>query len=153
MTYRVTFAVDPHPFSRGGSVAICAVSALHLFQAFMLVWVHSAGNATPLRALLFVFWQFGVGLWLAIPLLSITATSALVATTFRLGWVRLFMLAPQHLFLGIMAAGGLYAAYRGTYLDGTVIPWGHILVDQLPVTALWVIHTSAILRRAWDPNG
>jgi hypothetical protein len=41
----------------------------------------------------------------------------------------------------------------GPPLDGTVEPWEHIAADQTALLALFVIHTSAILRRARDPRG
>jgi hypothetical protein len=154
MTRRLLATLDPHPFARGGSVAICAVSVMHLIQAGLLLWSPAAGNATGMRALLTVLDAAGGGSAEgAAPAMVIAALLAAAGALLRLGWVRLLIFVPQHLVLGVMALGGLYAASRGAYLDGTVIGWEHILADQLPLAALFVVHSSAILRRAWDPNG
>lgn len=144
---------DPHPLVRGGSIVICTVSTMHILQASLLAYSHVAGNATPLWGLLYVLRNFGVSEAAAVPVIITTAALALGGTLLRLGWIRLALFFPQHFFLGVMALAGLYAASRGSYLDGTVISWVHILTDQLPVTALFIIHTSAIMRRAWDPDG
>jgi hypothetical protein len=153
MPFRVRLSLDPHPFSRGGSVAICAVSLLHFIQATLYLYSDVAGNATPLRGLLYVFWAFGIAPKLAIPILMVSAMLGLVGALCRLGWIRLAIFLPQHLCLGIMAGGGVFAAWQGAYLDGTALPWVHILVDQIPVSAIFLVHTSAIVRRARDPNG
>lgn len=153
MPYRVRLERDPHPFARGGSFAICAVSVMHAAQAGLLFWTHAGGDSTPVRALLFILWTFGIGPRVAIPILITTSALAMLGAMCRLGWVRLLVFVPQHFCLGVMAFGGLYAASRGSYLDGVVMPWGHILTDQLPISALFAVHTSAIVRRARDPNG
>jgi hypothetical protein len=145
---------DPHPFARGGSVAICTVSLMHVVQSLMISVWPASGNATPLRALLYVSEGFGIDSdWVVVTLLILSALLGLTGALLRLGYIRLMMFVPQHFFLGVMAIGGLYAAWEGQYLDGTVMPWSHILSDQMPVTVLFLVHSSAILRRARDPNG
>ncbi len=153
MPHRVRLELDPHPFSRGGSAAICAVSGMHFLQAVLLLSTTTAGNATPLRGFLYFLWAFDVGLWTAPWFLVAAATLGLIGALFRLGWIRLAVFLPQHFFLGIMAGGGMYAAWQGVYLDGTPMSWAHILTDQVPVSVLFFVYSSAIVRRARDPNG
>lgn len=147
--------LDPHPFSRGGSIAIISICAMHIMQASLLLYSPAAGNATSMKALLLTILALGIpGNDRALSYtMIITALLALYGAMFRVGKIRLAVFIPQHLMLGVMAIGGLWAAAHGAYLDGTAMPWVHILADQLGIVALFVVHTSAIIRRAQDPNG
>lgn len=153
MTYIPYVEFDPHPFARGGSVAICSVSFMHIIQAILLFFLPAAGDATNMKAFLIFLKTVHVGLESTSVILIVTAILALFAALMRLGWIRLALFLPQHFILGIMTIGGLYAAYIGSYLDGTVMQWEHIFTDQLPLTILFIVHSSAIIRRARDPNG
>lgn len=159
LSWHPRFSIDPHPFARGGSVAICAVSAMHIAQAVLLMQSSAAANATPISALIYVFAKFGsaVGLpyfvWWLPPALCASAALALVGALFRLGWIRLAIFIPQHFLLGAMVVGSIYAVGQGAYLDGTVKPWQHIAADQIGMLALFIVYSSAILRRCSDPDG
>lgn len=155
MSFEPRFELDRDWFARGGSVAIVCVSILHIIQAGLLLYSADTVNSTGLLAILISLRSVyeGNGLPVIITTMAITAMISLVGAIFRLGWLRLALFLPQHFLLGIMAIGGVAAAIQGHYLDGTVIPWSHILADQLSMTALFVIHSSAIVRRAGDPNG
>lgn len=126
---------------------------MHLCQAFLMLLYPSAAGATPTLALLSTLHALyrPDGPHLMSAIMMATADLALVGAMFPVGRWRLAMLLPQHLILGIMALGGWLAVSQGAYLDGTVIPWPHILVDQVTVTAIWVMHSNAILRRARAP--
>lgn len=152
MTAKLRRHFDLYPFARSGTVTICAVSAMHLVQATLILASGPAVKATATEAVLKVFRVVGApdGADFMAALLLASALSALAGTFLRLGWPRLAILLPQHLTLGIMAFGGVVAAAHGTYLDGTAIPWSHIVTDQIGYAALFVAHTSAILRRARD---
>ena len=155
MPFKPRLEIDRHWFARGGSVAIVCVSVLHIIQAGLLLHSAETVNSTSLLALVISLHTVYSGD--ALPVVSttmiITAMISLVGALFRLGWFRLALFMPQHFLLGIMAIGGIAASIQGHYLDGTVIAWSHILADQLSMTALFVIHSSAIIRRAGDPNG
>lgn len=144
--------LDLHPFARGGSVAIVAISLMHITQATLWMLFPAASNATCMMALLITFRAIHEARILP-TIMIVTAVLALVGAVSRIGWLRLVIFLPQHFMLGVMAVGGLGAAVLGMYLDGTVKQWSHILSDQLPLVALFAIHTSAIIRRARDPNG
>ena len=135
-------------FGKKGSAVICVVSWMHIIQAGLYLENQVAGNATCMRAIVFVFETFGISLGLLVPLFLITAILAMVGALANLGWGRLMIFMPQHFFLGVMAIGGIFASMAGHYLDGTVVQWQHILTDQLPMVALFVVHSSSIIRRA-----
>lgn len=144
-----------HPFARSGTIPICAVSAVHVIQAAMVLISTTAANATPLFELVNLFHALYSpdGTHALATMMLTSAVLALVGALFQIGPARLILFIPQHFLLGVMALGGLAAAAQGSYLDGTIKPWQHILTDQIPVTALFVIHSFAILRRADEPNG
>lgn len=149
-------ALDPHPFARGGSWAIVCVSAMHIFQAaMMLTWPVKAYSATSLIALLKVFHVLGSpdGTHFLSAVMIASALFGLWGATCRMGWARLAVFVPQHILLGIMTGGAVWAWLLGHYLDGTVVPWQHIATDQIVLIALFAVHTSAIVRRCRDPNG
>jgi hypothetical protein len=111
--------------------------------------------ATNLKAVLLAFGFFHLptaapDLQMA---LCVGAALALVGAAFRVGLLRIAIFVPQHLLLGGMAWGGLLASYQGNYLDGTSMAWVHINADQVGYVALFVVHSSAIVRRCRDPNG
>jgi hypothetical protein len=146
---------DPHPFARGGSVAIVSTSIMHMMQAAMMWEWPSAAGSTGLIAVIHVMGVIGApeSRVFAGSVMMLSAGMALIGAYYRLGYVRLLLFTLQHFVLGVMAAGGVWAVVRGRYLDGTVIPAPHIFTDQCVLIALFVIHTSAIIRRCRDPNG
>lgn len=147
--------LDPHPFARGGSVAIVSVSVVHLVDTLWMLIFPVSRDATCMSAIISV--MHAVAPWLGINglavFMAISAVVALMGAFCRLGFIRLAAFLPQHLFLGMMTAGGLYAAKAGAYLDGTVMAGAHVFTDQNMYIAMFVVHSSAILRRARDPNG
>ncbi len=153
MTFAPRWEFDPHPFLRGGSVAIVSVSVMHIIQAMLWIWSPAAAHASNMRAFLILLETVGVHSRAGSVILVTMAVSAIVGATMRLGWGRIATFLPQHFILGVMTFGGLYASYLGHYLDGTVMEWEHILTDQMPLAALFIVHSSAIIRRARDPNG
>lgn len=133
---------------------------MHVVQASLMMYSLTTGDATCMTAMLLTIAQ--VAKWLGTPdhysqeltiLLFVTATLAMVGVLFRLGRIRLAIFLPQNVVLGVMMVGGICAAWQGAYLDGTVIPWPHILADQLWTAILLLVHTRAIVKRAQDPNG
>ncbi len=147
--------LDPHPFSRGGSWAILTISMMHIYQALILSWWPQALRATDMTALFLALRM--INLQIHVPSLQIimilSSILALIGAFFRVGRIRLIVFLPQHLIIGAMAWGGLYASYVGHYLDGTHVSWAHISVDQIGYLSLFSIHSSAIIRRYRDPNG
>jgi hypothetical protein len=151
------WSLDPHPFARGGSVAIICVCVVHVVMALLLAVDSSAAGATEMTALIYAFQYF---LGVACPAHScliatmiVSALLALIGALMRIGRVRLAIFFPQHVLLIVMAGGGCWAIVQGAYLDGTVMPRAHIAAGELAVVALCAIHSSAIVRRARDPNG
>lgn len=142
------------PWARAGTITICSVSVLHAFQAVVLVAWPAAIGATPLLALRDVLTAVGVRdpVHAVGSLLIASAVQALAGAFWRLGKGRVWMLLLQHFLLGIMACGGIVAAVMGHYLDGTLIPWPHIVTDQAPLSALFIAHSFAILQRCWEPE-
>jgi hypothetical protein len=153
MPYDIRFELDPNPFARGGSVAIFCVSLMHILQAMLIFDSNYTLNATGIKALNIVFDKLDFDINYLAGLMIFTAILALFGTLMRLGWVRLAIFIPQHFILGVSALGGAFATINGAYLDGTVIAWQHIMADQTPAAMLFAVHSSAILRRARDPNG
>lgn len=139
--------------TRNGSVVICSVSALHIFQAVMILTWPSAGAATGLLGIWLVchdILRAPDGMHFVAAVMLVSAGMALIGTLCSLGRVRLSLFMLQHLLLGIMAGAGVLASVRGTYLDGTIIPWQHIATDQAIILAFFVAHSWAILERSFD---
>lgn len=137
------------PFMRLSTTVICGISLLHLYQGGMMLASPHAIGATPLLALRMVIHLFGLRHsheWLGVGLI-ISALVAIAAAFGRVGRARIWALTPQHLVLGIEAAGGIWATAIGRYLDGTVIPWQHISTDQAPTAILFLVHTAAVIWR------
>jgi hypothetical protein len=146
--------LDPHPFERDGTFTIFVISAVSLVQAGLLVFRPVSGHATAVMALLVTFsYLLGNHPDIVAAIMAACAVLALAAAVLKIGWARLALFAPQQFLLFAMAAGGLLAAWNGTYLDGTVIAWSHILSDQLVTAGLFAIHWNATVRRARDPYG
>jgi hypothetical protein len=133
------------------SIAIYAVAVMHLFQVIMISYSRVAVNATGTTALLHSFETVGLGLYSMIFSMILASMLAIAGMLMDFDKLKPFLFLPQHFFLGIMMAGGMIAAYRGQYLDGTVIAGEHILTDQLPFAALFVIHSVAIVRAIGSP--
>lgn len=156
MSYTPTVKIDNRPFARGGSVTIVVVSLVHIYQAILWsIWPAQTGGATCLIYLLRSMHALDSpdGATFASLMMIAGAILALIGALFRFGWIRILLFIPQQAILCFMAGGGMVAVQQGAYLDGTVIPWQHISADQIWPLAVLVIHTSAILRRCWDPNG
>lgn len=147
--------LDKHPFARGGSVAIVVVSLVHIYQAVLWLRYPATGGATCLIYVLHAMHALDSpdGRIFASSVMILAAILALIGGLFRFGWIRILLFIPQQALLCFMAGGGVVAIQQGAYLDGTIMPWQHISADQIWPIAVLVIHTSAILRRCWDPNG
>lgn len=146
---------DLRPFARGGSVAIVAISVGHIIIAILLYRWKEVLDATNVDGILLAFRYLhlvkgipGLQVWM-----YVATILALFGAFFRVGWIRIIVFLPQHALLGAMTWGGILAAYQGSYLDGTPMSWAHIFVDQIGYPILFIIHSSAILRRCKDPNG
>jgi hypothetical protein len=129
---------------------------MHIAQAGLLLHSSSAGGATNLMSLQIVFsalGSHGYGGRLVAAIMISAAILALIGALFRLGRIRLLLFMPQLFCLGVMAIGGLSAAWSGAYLDHTPMPWDHILADQLPSGILFGIYWNAIIWRGREPNG
>lgn len=148
--------LDPQPFSRQGTATIVIVAGLLLAHAGLVLVSLNAASATNLQSVVMIFRQIGLSGGVQPLLVSVLVAAILMALAgalLRLGWVRLCLLMPIHFLLGTMAWGSILTVYRGSYLDGTVIPWQHIAADQSSYPALFLIYTFAILRRSSDPDG
>lgn len=143
------------PLQRNGSVSIVAVSLMHIYQMYLLAHWPATVNATSILALQIIekLIYSHDGLRYIILAVWLSAIAALIGTLCKIERGRLFIFLPQHLFLGIMAFGGLWAMWKGHYLDGTKIPWPHISADQVAYIVLFAIHSYAIIRRCHDPDG
>ena len=150
MLKRLGIEFDPHPFIRDGSVCIVSVSVMHILRGFMLMQFPATGRATDVIMFLTVFHASKIGAEL---LLISGGFLGFFGAVLRLGFIRLMLFLPQHFFLGIMALGALVAVIQGSYLDGVIMEPSHILADQLPIFALFIVHSSAIIRRSRAPNG
>lgn len=160
MKYIPKIEFDKHPFLRAGSFVIICISIMQIIQGILRLYSPYAGDATNIKALLMFLKNIGIdyiylGLSYEIKpwILVIAGVLGLFGTLLRLGWIRIASFIPQHFILGTMAIGAIYAAYIGQYLDGTPMHWEHILTDQIPVIALFLVHSNAIIRRVNDPNG
>ena len=151
MLKRLGIEFDLHPFIRGGSVCIVSVSVMHILQGFMLMQFPATGRATDVIMFLTVFHASKIEAELL--LISGGFLGFFFWAVLRLGFIRLMLFLPQHFFLGIMALGALVAVVQGSYLDGVIMEPSHILADQLPIFALFIVHSSAIIRRSRAPNG
>lgn len=139
-------------------MCICVASIILAWVAWLLTTCPATANATPVGALIYI--GFLVGRALGLPdvirwlpeILWASAALSLTGTLFRLGWIRLALFLPENLILGCMATGGVIAAVHGSYLDGTIKPWQHISADQAFCLGFYIVHLSAIWRRAGDTN-
>lgn len=136
-------------------MAIVAIALMHVYQSWLMYKNVAALGATNLTAVLlaFRFNHLANGMAYMQLMMCAAAALALFGAFCRLGWVRIVIFIPQHLILGAMAWGGVYAAHVGHYLDKTPMAWSHISADQFGYVALFVVHSSAIVRRCRDPNG
>lgn len=147
--------LSPKPLSRNGAFTIITVSTMHIVQAVIVLFNAQAARATPLMSLVQLMHKIYPpdGTHLLALVMCLSAVMAFLGAVLSMDGMRLSLFLPQNFILGVMAFGGLQATLDHQYLDGTVIPWAHIFVDQLGMTVLFVIHSGAILRRAEDPHG
>jgi hypothetical protein len=146
--------VDVETFNRAGTITILAVALVHLYEAGVLLSGPQAMTATSITAFRIVLKAFDLphNHFTIAATLLVTALLASIGTICRISHARIFTFLPQHAILGVMAGGGVWAMVVGHYLDGVVVPWQHISVDQAPLFALFISHSAAILRRCWDPT-
>jgi hypothetical protein len=128
---------------------------MHLYLALLLYLDASTIGATNVLGVVMAlqFFRLPSSVPFMQVLMCAAAVLGLFGAMFRVGYLRLAVFVPQHLILGAMAWGGVVAAAKHQYLDGVPMGWGHINADQVGYMALFVIHSSAIGRRCWDPNG
>ena len=55
------------------------------------------------------------------------------------------LLLPQELLLSTSAIGAAYRAYIHAYADGVPRPFFFIMPDQLPIIAIFVIHSAMLV--------
>ena len=143
--------IDWQFIHKPGALTIILIAILHLLQACLVSLWSSSVKATVLMAVRDVMSAAGIyHRWLLSVLLVSAASCAIYgAVGTSLGKRRIWWLFPQQFALGIMAGGGLAAAALGTYLDGVVVPWPHILAEQAVFSALFLIHIVVSVRRCW----
>lgn len=148
----LNWMLDRYCLRRNGARTICILSVMQLCQAFLVAFWPPAAGATSTIALL----RWAVlceGRYCLVALLAICATMAIFGAIMHIGRARIYYFVPQHILLGIMGFGGLMAAMSGAYLDGTHIPWSHILNDQMAYFFIFSLHFDAIIKRARDHSG
>lgn len=140
-----------HAILFSGTLTILTVSAIHFMQAVAIVLDQSSVAATATLALKNALMILGThhNRWILAAMLVVSSSMATFAAIRPVGKARIFLLIAQHLFLGMMTVGCIYAVILGRYLDGTVVPRMHIWTDQLPVIVLFIFHTIAIILRSW----
>ena len=123
------------------SLFVFFIATVHAVQGlFLLAWPESS-HATPMYLLVSTLWVTGTSLVL------FAASLAVATTVFSLSdYTRWVALLPQQVILIVSAAGSVAAVVAGEYLDGTMIAWSHIFVDQAIVIGLPFIHLAAIVR-------
>lgn len=135
---------------KSGSTTICCVALFLLFQAWMLFGWADKINSTNVLAVLRVFHALGSpdGKHVVAVFFMFAADLSILGALANLGSVRLLTFLPQVFLLSIMAGGGIWATFSQHYLDGTPVPWQHLIVDQSIYILVAFIHIFASLRRS-----
>ena len=68
----------------------------------------------------------------------------------RITGLKIALLVPQQLILGVSAAGALRAMYLGHFADGVPRPHGFIIADQLPAVLALLVHSATIIYLAYE---
>lgn len=127
----------------------------------MLLGWHAAAQATAVRGTLAVLHKLDSpdGAHMLAVLLMLGSVLSIIGVLFRIGWPRLLFFLLQQILLGIEAGAGVLAAWCGgvaggscvsAYLDGTLIPWPHICIEQTVFILVFWIHFAAGLQRCMD---
>ena len=64
-----------------------------------------------------------------------------------------FLITPQQMFISIIALGAMVSTMSGTYADGVIRSKLFIFADQLPVMAVFCMHSIAYIRKFIFRNG
>lgn len=81
---------------------------------------------------------------------STVALCALISIYQRhLSPLKIALLIPQQLILGVSAAGALRAMYLAHYADGVTRARGFIIADQLPAVLALLVHSATIMYLAY----
>jgi hypothetical protein len=132
-----------------GTTVILSVTAMHAYQGLMLALNADARGGIALATMLSVSNLVWASRWFLVGLIFACALLALYATLRRElpERRRLVLLMPQQFLLVIVTSGAFWAVLRESYADGILRSWEFISADQVPLVALLVVHTRAILRR------
>ena len=123
------------------------VTLLHAVWGISLLRSDDPTKTTPI-ALMSVL--IPTHILLGIILLIIAALASIGLCISRKTYWRLLLLLPQQFFISLSAIGGLLAAARGQYADGTVKSSAHIFVDQLPIILAATFYIVALLTEKYN---
>lgn len=139
-----------------GKFIILAGCLLHLAWATALIWDSKAAGATPLSA---IYYICGGNAWFTVAALIVASTLSLRYLTLKAhamikpGKYALLMI-PQLWLLSLSFLAGVYASWKGYYIDTvaqpglyTIVHRPHlfILADQLPVMVLALLYLIAVV--------
>lgn len=151
---KIPFSFDKTAWKKNGSVTILSVTFAHMVMAILLLQSHETVGATSLTSIkdLIGPWTDLYRDWVLAETLIVSSVMAVLGTMCTVGRGRVLLFIPQQILMFIMALGGMWAAARGHYLDGTPMPWQHIAADQIIYVAMVGAHMNAIVRRCreWD---
>ena len=86
---------------------------------------------------------------LAIVFATVAGCALLSIYQKRITMLKIALLIPQQLILGVSAAGALRAMYLSHYADGVIRQRGFIIADQLPAVLALVVHSATIIYLAY----
>lgn len=132
------------PFAaRSVSIMVLFAVGLHLVWASILVFDHSATQATAVNAL---HRFIGNELLLAFTV-AFAALVAFYAMLSRSPWT-LLLLLPQQILLMMSAAGAVEAIWTAQFADGVIRSRAFIAADQVYSVLAAMGHTAAIIMQA-----
>lgn len=124
------------------SIMVSYAVALHLAWAVILLFDHSATNATALHAL---------HRYIALPFLPPVIAGAALVAAYAMwsnsSWT-LVLLLPQQILLMMSAAGAVEAIWLSQFADGVIRARAFIAADQLYSVLAAIGHTLAIIAHA-----
>lgn len=120
---------------------------LHLVWAGLILATNNAPkNVTAVSAVAELFPAKG---GLAIVFATVAFCALLSIYQKRITLLKIALLIPQQLILGISAAGALRAMYLSHYADGVIRARGFIIADQLPAVLALLVHSITIVYLAY----
>jgi len=120
---------------------------LHLVWATLILATDNApAKATPVAAVARIF---PARAGLAIIFVTVAFCALLSIYQSRLSVLKISLLIPQQLILGVSAAGAIHAMTVGHYADGVIRPKGFLVADQLPAVLALLVHSATIIYLAY----